>query len=102
MKNFTNLKFYKLAIFAFLFNFSNTISSFSQACDQLEILYTEPDCFARKGTQNGSTDKGCKEASFCEDTPYDYISSMTGLGFTYNWSATGPSAVTFLPNNSSP
>ncbi len=82
----------------------NSNFSFSQSCDQLEILFTEPDCFRHKqGSPVGSNgDNDCLAVSACVNQPYDYSSSITGMGYTYNWVASGPAAVTFIPNSSSP
>jgi PKD repeat protein len=103
MKNLSFLQrsFFKLLIvFSLLFH-ANFISG--QACDQLEILFTEPECYVEKHQSPGGTgpDRGCQEVSACENQPYTYISSITGLGYTYNWVATGPTSVAFFPNNSS-
>jgi hypothetical protein len=88
-------------LLAFLGFFIPKQSSNAQNCVQVEILYDEPDCYLKRPNGQGSVSdpKACKPISACEDQPYEYESSITGLGYTYLWSATGPSTVTFTPYN---
>jgi PKD repeat protein len=104
MKNFYSTS---KIFFVFLLTFTIFLQhqiSFGQSCDQLEILFTEPECYVEKQHSPVGTggDGSCLAASACVMQPYDYISSIAGLGFTYSWVATGPASVSFLPNNASP
>ena len=82
----------------FLGNFSKTLG---QSCEQVEILYNEPDCYkaTHEPAQGSGDQKNCKSITVCEDQPYEYEASLSGLGYTYLWTATGPSTVVFSPNN---
>ncbi|MBL0146152.1 MAG: hypothetical protein IPP48_10595 [Chitinophagaceae bacterium] len=71
----------------------------AQSCNQVDILYTSIDCFERSTNPAGNSEKGCKEAAVCFGQTYTYSSSLNGVGWTYNWTATGPTAVTISPNN---
>ncbi|NOT50411.1 MAG: PKD domain-containing protein [Chitinophagaceae bacterium] len=88
---------------AALFTATNNKLS-AQTCNQVEILYKGNDCYERDphdqaGISNG---KECKEVAVCLGVSYNYASSITGGGWTYNWTATGPAPVTINPNNTSP
>lgn len=76
----------------------------AQTCNQVEILYKVPDCFERDHQDPGgaSGGKACKEIAVCVDQPYTYTSSVTGTGWTYNWTVTGPTTVSINPNSTSP
>ncbi|MEO7310365.1 MAG: PKD domain-containing protein, partial [Chitinophagaceae bacterium] len=76
----------------------------AQSCNQVEIQYSEPDCFKTRnnGTGQPSDQKGCKDVAACINQPYVYTSSMVGVGFTYLWTVTGPTAVTINPSNAAP
>ncbi len=98
---------YFLAILLFVAAlFSATDKLSAQSCNQVEILYTAPDCFERDSHDPiggaGGQQKGCKEISVCVNQPYTYTSSITLPGWTFNWGVTGPTAVTINPNNTSP
>jgi PKD domain len=76
----------------------------AQSCNQVEILYTAPECSDRPTAgpaDPGGQGKGCKEVSVCVNQLYNYASSITGMGYTYNWTVSGPTAVTINPNNTS-
>ncbi len=76
----------------------------AQTCNQVEILYTAPDCLDREqhtDPSGGSGGKGCKPIAVCVDQPYTYSSSVTGAGWTYNWTVAGPTTVTISPNATS-
>jgi len=75
----------------------------AQTCNQVEILYTSPDCFERDqhGDPGAGGGKACKEIAVCVNNPYTYTSSVTGTGWTYNWTVTGPATVAINPNNTS-
>jgi PKD repeat protein len=99
-----------ISLFLVLLSLSNQ-SAYSQSCDQLEILFNEPDCEkpqttaagARAAFSPGDASDVCQNStSSCINTPASYVSSITGAGYTYLWSVTGPSTVTFLPNNMGP
>ena len=84
--------------------FTATSSKVSaQTCNQVEILYTGNDCFERDQHDPGGAGggKSCKEIAVCVNQPYNYASSITGVGWTYNWTVTGPASVTINPNNTS-
>ncbi len=92
--------FFGLTLLLFIQTFC-VFSVSAQACDQVEILYTEPDCYKKKGSNGSPGDqKACKEIAACEGQPYEYISSIASPG-TFLWTATGPAAVVFNPNNTS-
>ncbi|MEQ1675147.1 MAG: PKD domain-containing protein [Chitinophagaceae bacterium] len=74
----------------------------AQSCNQVEILYTSPDCLRDDHQEGASGGKGCKPIAVCVDNLYTYTSSIVLPGWTYNWTATGPSAVTINPNNTAP
>lgn len=77
----------------------------AQSCNQVEILYTAPDCLNRDDHDPNSGaggGKACKPIGVCVDNNYTYSSSVTGAGWTYSWSVTGPTAVTINPNTTSP
>lgn len=101
----TFFKLFLVLSFIIIIQTYSVISVKAQTCDQLEIIYTEPDCFkAHEGTSGQPSDqRGCKEISACVQTNNKYNSSLFGAGYvSYLWAATGPAAVTFLPNNTSP
>ena len=74
----------------------------AQSCNQVEILYQSSDCFDKHqgyaGTSGGSS---CIEIAVCVNQPYTYSSSVSGTGWTLNWTVTGPTAVVINPNNTS-
>ncbi|HLF46387.1 MAG TPA: PKD domain-containing protein [Chitinophagaceae bacterium] len=84
-------------------NICITNAAAAQTCNQVEILYQAPDCFERKHQDPGgaSGEKSCKEIAVCVGQPYTYSSSVTGGGWTYNWTITGPTTVVINPNNTS-
>jgi hypothetical protein len=77
----------------------------AQSCNQVEILYTAPECSDRPTAGPidvpGGQGKGCKEISVCVNQLYNYTSSITGVGYIYNWTVSGPTGVTINPNNTS-
>ncbi len=98
MKKKITLIFLKKVYLLFIL-LSTSYLNFAQSCDQLEIVFTEPECFKTKDA-NGSTDpRSCKTASACVNTKYKYSSSLTGIGYTYNWAVAGPAAASIVPNN---
>ncbi|MES2775719.1 MAG: PKD domain-containing protein [Bacteroidota bacterium] len=103
MRKFRYAKIGMLVLLSFIF-FLSSPKVIAQSCNQVEILYTEPDCFKERhaGTGQPSDQRGCKEVAACVDQPYVYTSSMIGGGFTYLWTVTGPGPVTINPNNTSP
>lgn len=96
--------FYAIVLFVAVL-FTATANQLSaQSCNQVEILYTSNDCFDRDQHDVGASGQGksCKEIGVCVNQPYNYASSITGGGWTYNWTVTGPASVTINPNNTSP
>jgi PKD repeat protein len=92
--------------FLLIFNLFDCIHAYSQAvtsCEQVEILFTPLVCYKpRQNPAGGQSDpKSCKPAIVCEDQSFQYESSISGLGYTYLWTAVGPSSVVFSPNNTS-
>ena len=93
--------------FAFVLLFAVFVSStnsqlFAQTCNQVEILYTSPDCFDKDHADpGGSQGRNCKPIAVCKDQPYTYTSSIVLPGWSYLWTATGPTTVSFIPNNTS-
>lgn len=77
----------------------------AQTCNQVEIKYSEPDCYKKDKQDGGATlpgnGRGCKEVSACVKQNYNYAATVSGTGWSFNWTATGPSAVVFSPNNTS-
>ncbi|TSA42489.1 MAG: PKD domain-containing protein [Chitinophagaceae bacterium] len=84
----------------FMLATSNKINA--QACNQVEILHNSPDCLNTRGANGaGFPDQGkdCKAIAVCMGQLYNY--SAAGVWASYNWSVTGPQAVTINPNNTS-
>ncbi len=85
--------------------FTATPSVFSQTCNQVEILYTSNDCYKRQGHEPGGgagPGRSCMETAVCVNQPYQYSSSVTGAGWTYNWSVSGPTSIAISPSATSP
>lgn len=85
--------------------FTATPSAFSQTCNQVEILYATNDCYKRTSHEPGGgagPGKACMETAACVNQLYNYSSSVTGAGWTYNWTVSGPSAVSINPSATSP
>ena len=102
MKFLNKIQNNSLAILILLiFNFALSNHAVAQSCNQVDILFTAPDCSSGKNAA-GSQERGCKEASACVNQTYNYASSLTGTGWTYNWNVTGPTSVSINPNNTSP
>jgi PKD repeat protein len=103
MKNNTYISAIVLFIAVFFTATTNNITA--QSCNQVEILYARNDCFDRNEHDpagGASGGKACKETAVCVNQLYNYASSITGVGWTYNWTVTGPATVTINPNNTSP
>lgn len=96
--------FFAISLFVAVLFTATTNRLSAQSCNQVEILYTGNDCFDRDHQDPGGATggKSCKEIAVCVDQPYNYASSVTGGGWTYNWMVTGPAAVTINPNSTSP
>lgn len=103
MKKIRNYTTYAFALFLAVFASATAMELQAQTCNQVEILYKAPDCFERDHQDPGgaSGGKGCKEIGVCVNQPYTYSSSVTGGGWTYNWTVTGPTTVFISPNNTS-
>ena len=102
MKFLNKIQNNSLAILILLiFNFALSNHAVAQSCNQVDILFTAPDCSSGKNAAGGQ-ERGCKEASACVNQTYNYASSLTGTGWTYNWNVTGPTSVSINPNNTSP
>ncbi len=103
MKKIRNNTIYAFALFLAVFASATAMKLQAQSCNQVEILYQSPDCFERDHQDPGgaSGGKNCKEISVCVNQLYTYASSVTGGGWTYNWTATGPTTVVINPNNTS-
>ncbi|MEK7225025.1 MAG: PKD domain-containing protein, partial [Bacteroidota bacterium] len=99
-----NTYFLSIVLFVAVLFSATSNKLFAQTCNQVEILYTGNDCFERDHQDPGgaSGGKNCKEIAVCVNQPYNYSSSITGVGWTYNWTVTGPASVTINPNNTSP
>lgn len=99
-----NTYFLAIVLFVAVLFSATSNKLFAQTCNQVEILYTGNDCFERDHQDPGgaSGGKNCKEIAVCVNQPYNYASSITGVGWTYNWTVTGPASVTINPNNTSP
>lgn len=93
-------KRYGIFILLLVFQLCCVTVGFSQSCAQVEIKYKEPDCYKEKGGSNGSSGdpNACKHVSACEMQSYQYQSSLSGVGYTYLWTATGPASISFSPN----
>jgi len=100
-KNYNLVKISIASLLTLIFA-ASTIAMRAQSCNQVEILYKSSECFEKRqgsaGTGGGST---CVEIAVCVNQPYQYSSSVTGIGWTYNWTVTGPTAVVINPNNTS-
>ncbi|REK48926.1 MAG: PKD domain-containing protein [Bacteroidetes bacterium] len=79
-----------------------TMNLHAQSCNQVEILYQSPECLEKRhgsaGLPGGST---CHEIAVCVNVPYTYSSSVTGAGWTFSWTVSGPTSVVINPNNTS-
>lgn len=77
----------------------------AQSCNQVDILYTSPDCLRpdefNPATGGAGGGKACKAIAVCVNNLYTYTSSIVLPGWTYSWTATGPAAVTINPNTTS-
>ena len=100
MKNLNNYTKFALMLFLAVFVSATHNKLIAQSCNQVEILYTSPDCFDKEHSADpgGSQGRGCKPIAVCKDQPYTYTSSILLPGWTYLWTATGPSTVTILPS----
>lgn len=103
MKKIRNNTKYAFALFLAVLASATAMKLQAQTCNQVEILYQAPDCFERDHQDPGgaSGGKSCKEIGVCVNQPYTYTSSVTGGGWTYNWTVTGPTTVVINPNNTS-
>ncbi len=103
MKKIRNNTKYAFALFLAVFASATAMELQAQTCNQVEILYQAPDCFERDHQDPGgaSGGKSCKEIAVCVNQAYTYTSSVTGGGWTYNWTVTGPATVVINPNNTS-
>lgn len=77
----------------------------AQGCNDVSILYTEPDCYRpRPGTLPGGTagnSRTCQPASACEDEKYNYTAAG-GPWTTVAWTVlSGPSSPALSPSASS-
>src|SRR5688500_7402933 len=74
----------------------------AQTCNQVEILYTAPDCLQTQQQNPGASGGGnCIEIGVCVNQPYTYTSSVIASGWTYNWTVAGPATVAINPINTS-
>ncbi len=76
---------------------------YAQGCNQVEIKYSQPDCFKRKGG-SGSTGNGtdCVAVTVCAGQPASY-QATGGPWATYLWTVTGgPAAPVVSPGATSP
>lgn len=96
-----NNYFYAVVLFAAVLFTASSKQLSAQTCNQVEIIYKGNECFERDHQDPGgaSGGKSCKEIAVCVNTSYTYSSSVTGTGWTYNWSVTGPTSVVINPNN---
>jgi PKD domain/Ig-like domain CHU_C associated len=103
MKKTNQYSQYIVALLLALFLSAASNKLIAQSCNQVEILHTSPDCFDKEHSADpgGSQGRDCKPIAVCKDQPYTYTSSIVLPGWTYNWSATGPSTVTINPNTTS-
>jgi len=89
-----------IILLAGIFMLAANNKTIAQACNQVEILHNSPDCLNPR-TNGAAPDQGkdCKQISVCMNQLYNY--SAAGVWASYNWSVTGPQAVTINPNNTS-
>ena len=80
---------------------ATTLNLQAQSCNQVEILYQSSDCFEKRQGYAGTGGSACEEIAVCVNQPYIYTSSVSGTGWTLNWTVTGPTAVVINPNNTS-
>jgi PKD repeat protein len=97
ISNYTKRFIVLLLATVFLLAANNNLQA--QSCNQVEILCNSFDCFEKSNSAVGGTDRGCKETGVCVGQASPYTSSLGGVGWTYNWTATGPTAVTISPSN---
>lgn len=100
MKNL-NRFIYSVATTIFVMSMILTFAekSFAQSCNQIEIIYQELDCAVKEQHSDvGSPGSGCKMASACDRQSYSYSAGI-GSWASYNWTVSGPAAVTINPNN---
>ncbi len=88
-----------LLLMAIVFSIAVNNNVQAQSCNQVNILYNSIDCFEKSNSAVGGIDRGCKETAVCFGQAAPYSSSLSGVGWTYNWAATGPTAVTISPSN---
>ena len=102
LQNATSVRLTMLLFLTIGFS-ATTINLQAQSCNQVEILHQSPDCFEKRqgpaGTAGGSS---CVEIGVCVNQPFTYSSSVSGTGWSFNWTVTGPTAVVINPNNTSP
>src|SRR5436190_825450 len=80
---------------------ATTMNLQAQNCRQVEILYQSPVCLDKHQGTAGLGGSSCVETAVCVNQPYTYSSSVTGTGWTFNWTVTGPAPVVINPNNTS-
>jgi PKD repeat protein len=97
ISNYTKRFIVLLLATVFLLAANNNLQA--QSCNQVEILYNSFDCFEKSNSAVGGVDRGCKETGVCVGQAAPYASSLSGVGWTYNWTASGPTAVTISPSN---
>ena len=103
MKIMTNYTRLLLLLFLTVFVSAKMNNLHAQSCNQIEILYTSPECFNEKGSDEpaGGQGRGCKPIAVCRNQNYTYSSSGTGTGWVYGWNTTGPTAVFISPSTTS-
>ncbi len=100
MKNLSKYtKHFIVLLIAIVFSIAASNKLHAQSCNQVDILFTTLDCFERSNSATGGIEKGCKETAVCLGQAFTYSSSLNGVGWTYSWTTTGPSAVTISPSN---
>jgi len=94
---------YIVRLFFFAVALTTVKKSNAQSCNQIEIVYNAPDCLNPKSS-NGAVgqERGCLPIGVCVKNNYTYSASINLPGWTYNWSVTGPTAITINPNNTAP
>ncbi len=88
-----------LAIAALLFYMPSSLRA--QGCNQVEIKYSEPDCFKRKGGGSVGNGTDCAAATVCIGQPTPY-SALGGPWATYLWTVSGgPASPVISPSPAS-
>ncbi len=77
--------------------------SIAQACNQVEILYQQPDCYKPKGSDGAigpGQERNCTPITVCVNQPYTYTAG--GVWASYLWVITsGPATPPINPNATS-